>query len=225
MSNVFLVGIFASLICFLVGLAWFLINLFQKKNKKTSIMIVIISVIIFVLSVIGFEKTYNTGTDDSESSYKSTYDSTNKNYSEDTSLEASSTENSENPGTSDFEAFINSKPDFSAFTDKYYTYEAEGKASEVRDSLTDAQVTWTGTVIEPMSTRIAIIADDKYNQTTWSNLSDDLRPYVFFAKNIDKKQTSLFEMGDRVTVSGKIISGGSKLANAQWDIDTESISK
>ncbi|EOE6413494.1 hypothetical protein ACKO6W_000673 [Enterococcus hirae] len=231
MSNLFLFIIFASIICFFVGLISLIINVLKKKDKKTSIIITISSIIVFIVSVTGFEKTYNARTDNSNTDYEvSSYDSSNYQSSVDESkIEDSSSANSNseisNSNTSNFEDFINTKPDFSTFIEEYYKYETDGKASEVRNYLSDAPVTWTGTIIETMHSRIAVIADEKYNGTNWENLEGNLRPYVFFAKDIDPNKVSQFKIGDHVTVSGKIISGGSKIADAQWDIHTENISK
>ncbi|OTN94595.1 hypothetical protein [Enterococcus faecium] len=230
MSNLFLFIIFASIVCFFIGLISLILNLMKNKNKKTSTIITIFSIIAFIVSVTGFEKTYNARTNNSNTGYEaSSYESSNYQTSLEEKIEDSSSANSNsqtsNSDTSSFEGFINTKPDFSTFVEEYYKYEADGKASEVRSYLSGTPVTWSGTIIETMHSRIAVIADEKYNGTTWENLEDNLRPYVFFAKDIDQNKVSQFKNGDHVTVSGKITSGGSKIANAQWDIHTENISK
>ncbi|EMF0557115.1 hypothetical protein ACQUJC_000545 [Enterococcus faecium] len=114
MSNLFLFIIFASIVCFFIGLISLILNLMKNKNKKTSIIITISSIIVFIVSVTGFEKTYNAGTDDSDNNYyETTYDpsvdkaSTVQSDSEKGSLESN---NSENPTVESSESSsINSK--------------------------------------------------------------------------------------------------------------------
>ncbi|EGP4894177.1 hypothetical protein FI615_001663 [Enterococcus faecium] len=136
---------------------------------------------------------------------------------------ASSTENNTKKEKNDFQKFIAQKPSFDTFINKYYSLESNKKASTIRPLLNNAAINWTGTVIDVMSHRIAIVEDDKYDKTAWQELPSDKRPYVFFAKYIS--DTTNISKGDKITIQGNIESAGSKLANSEWDIKTSKVTK
>ncbi|EMW6364764.1 DUF3221 domain-containing protein, partial [Enterococcus faecium] len=86
--------------------------------------------------------------------------------------------------------------------------------------------TFEGTVIESMTTRIAIIADKEYDDKSWNDISATPKvSYVIFAKDLNNADT--FTKGDKVTFTGEISSRGSNIEKsyAQWDMINSKVSK
>ncbi|MEA1130417.1 DUF3221 domain-containing protein, partial [Klebsiella pneumoniae] len=103
-----------------------------------------------------------------------------------------------------FQEYLQTNPqDFESFVDQYYSITPTTDQSKVFSELIKGKsFTFTGTVIEPMGKRVAVIANNKFSNETWTNSisSSPLASYVIFVKDLNN--TKDFKTGDKVKFTG-----------------------
>lgn len=136
---------------------------------------------------------------------------------------------STNANVDKFQEYLSTNPkDFENFVDQYYSITPTTDQSKVFSKLIKGKnFTFTGTVIEPMSTRVAVIADSKFSNQSWTESvsTSPLASYVIFVKDLNN--TNEFNIGDKVTFTGTMSSAGANLDSfhAQWDMENSSMNK
>ncbi|HAR0963428.1 TPA: DUF3221 domain-containing protein, partial [Enterococcus faecium] len=185
----------------------------KKTNKKTPMILLIIGII---FTAVGF-------------SLSSSNEANDNNKQESSSSETqTTTSNSSNKSLTQFEEFLEANNhDWGAFLDSYYSITpATEQNTAFTKYISGKTYTFEGTVIESMTTRIAIIADKEYDDKSWSDISTTPKvSYVIFAKDVNNADT--FTKGDKVTFTGEISSRGSNIEKsyAQWDMINSKVSK
>lgn len=120
---------------------------------------------------------------------------------------------------------LSKKVTFKEFLDSYYSIIPSSDQTVVFDKLLNkAKVTWSGTVVESMHSRLSVIESSKFDGSNWSDISSTGNvAYVVFVKNI--LNASRFKSGDKVTFTGTITSRGSNLKayKTNWDINATSV--
>ncbi|EIP8069533.1 DUF3221 domain-containing protein, partial [Enterococcus faecalis] len=133
-----------------------------------------------------------------------------------------SSSNIDNTNITRFQEYLQTNPqDFENFVDQYYSISPTTDQSKVFSQLIKGKTfTFTGTVIEPMGRRVAVIADNKFSNETWTDSisSSPLASYVIFVKDLNN--TKAFKTGDKVKFTGIMSSAGANLnsVHAQWDM-------
>ncbi len=96
------------------------------------------------------------------------------------------TSNSSNKSLTQFEEFLETNNhDWGAFLDSYYSITpATEQNTAFTKYISGKTYTFEGTVIESMTTRIAIIADKEYDDKSWNDISATpkvgYKPFVLF---------------------------------------------
>ncbi|TWW13133.1 hypothetical protein LABALGNA3A7_09390 [Dellaglioa algida] len=169
------------------------------------------ALVIFIISIIGGVSTATPVT-------KSTSESPKQHVSKTTSTK-------ENKNVIAFKKVLDSKPNMEEFFNKFYAVRPASDQSKIFDNLIyKAEITWSGTVIDPMSTRIAVIESSKFDNKNWNDVSTtDNVSYVVFVKGV--KNSKSFKMGDKVKFTGTIESRGSAgSSKTNWDVQSSKIS-
>lgn len=128
-----------------------------------------------------------------------------------------------------FQEYLSTNPkDFESFVDQYYTITPTTDQSKVFSKLIKGKTfTFTGTVIEPMGQRIAVIADNKFSNQSWTDSvsTSPSASYVIFVKDLNN--TNEFNIGDKVTFTGIMSSAGANFdsMHAQWDMTNGKMQK
>lgn len=136
---------------------------------------------------------------------------------------------STNANVDKFQEYLSTNPkDFENFVDQYYSITPTTDQSKVFSKLIKGKnFTFTGTVIEPMSTRVAVIADSKFSNQSWTESvsTSPLASYVIFVKDLNN--TNEFNIGDKVTFTGNMSSAGANFntIHAQWDMTNGTMQK
>ncbi|WP_254755221.1 DUF3221 domain-containing protein [Enterococcus faecium] len=204
---------FTGIVLFIIGLIMLIVRFIKKTNKKTPMIILIIGII---FTAIGFSLSSSNETNDN-------------NKQESSSSETkTTTSNSSNESLTQFEEFLETNNhDWGAFLDSYYSISPVTEQNTAFTKYISGKTfTFEGTVIETMTTRIAIIADKEYDDKSWSDISTTPKvSYVIFAKDVNNADT--FTKGDKVTFTGEISSRGSNIEKsyAQWDMINSKVSK
>lgn len=213
-------GFFLFLVGFLgilLGVVFLIYSLFSKKDisKKNIVKAIAIA---FLLMIVGGILGPSTD-DDSTSTTSSTLTNTSSEKNNETTTK----------NIDKFKQFLSTDNlDFGNFVEQYYSINPTSDQSKVFDELIrNKKFTFTGTVIEPMNHRVAIIANSKFNNESWTTsvAATPLSSYVIFVKNID--DTSSFAIGDQVIFSGTMSSPGANFdsMHAQWDMINGEINK
>ena len=204
---------FTGIVLFFIGLIMLIVRFIKKTNKKTPMILLIIGII---FTAVGF-------------SLSSSNEANDNNKQESSSSETqTTTSNSSNKSLTQFEEFLEANNhDWGAFLDSYYSITpATEQNTAFTKYISGKTYTFEETVIESMTTRIAIIADKEYDDKSWSDISTTPKvSYVIFAKDVNNADT--FTKGDKVTFTGEISSRGSNIEKsyAQWDMINSKVSK
>lgn len=140
-----------------------------------------------------------------------------------------SSSNINNTNITKFQEYLQTNPqDFESFVEQYYSITPTTDQSKVFSELIKGKsFTFTGTVIEPMGKRVAVIANNKFSNETWTNSisSSPLASYVIFVKDLNN--TKDFKTGDKVKFTGIMSSAGANLnsVHAQWDMNNGTMEK
>ncbi|KAA9177484.1 DUF3221 domain-containing protein [Enterococcus durans] len=216
MGNFLFLG---GLLGILLGIIFLIYSFFSKKYISKKKIVNKIALALFI-TIMGFILLPTADED-----HTATSSSTTRTSYENTKIEnQQTTENINN-----FKKFLeNNNQDFGNFVEQYYSINPTSDQSKVFDKLIrNKKFTFTGTVIEPMNHRVAIIANNKFNNESWTTSvsATPLASYVIFVKNIE--DTSQFSIGDQVVFSGTMSSPGANLSSmhAQWDMNNGEITK
>ncbi|WHQ77654.1 hypothetical protein QFC96_10640 (plasmid) [Latilactobacillus curvatus] len=204
----------AALICMLVFLILIVLDFIKKQSpKKHSIYLLISFGVLIVSMLLGASTTKD---------HKTT-------TKEVTVTKKVNTTKSDNDNVAKFKSFMDTDPSASEFLKEYYGIKPVSDQSVIWDKLlANKEVSWTGTVIEPMSTRIAVITEDKYDGNNWATIANsdsDAVSYSMFLRNVPNAKE--FKAGDKIKFTGKLASRGSNLNGykSQWDLDSVSVQK
>lgn len=216
MGNFLFLG---GLLGILLGTIFLIYSFFSKKyiSKKKIVNKIALA---FLITIIGFILLPT-----ADDNHTATNSSTTHTSYENTKIENQQTTKNIN----NFKKILeNNNQDFGNFVEQYYSISPSKDQTKIFDELIrNKKFTFTGTVIEPMNHRIAIIANNKFNNEPWTTSISDtpLASYVIFVKNIE--DTSQFSIGDQVVFSGTMSSPGANLnsMHTQWDMNDGEITK
>lgn len=214
-----------AVLFFLLSIFFSIFFIVKKENKKRDISIIVLIVSLISIVLFSPKETKDSNRNNKpETSAKDTSASIKNNDEANVSSSNSET-NASKTSIEDFRAFMETNPNFESFTEKYYALPIDGSQSKIWDEvLFKRDVTWTGTVIDPMENKVAVIQTNKFNGQDWNAIENTDKPYVFFAKNT---KGSAFKKGDIVTFRGTIQSRGSNIDSTlnNWDMNVISVKK
>lgn len=202
----------AALICLFVFLILIVLDFIKKQStKKHSIYLLISFGVLIVSMLLGASTTKDHKTTTKEA----------------TVTKKVNTTKSDNDNVAKFKSFMDTNPSASEFLKEYYGIKPASDQTVIWDKLlANKEVSWTGTVIEPMSTRIAVTTEGKYDGSNWAaTAKSDNVSYSMFLRNVANAKE--FKAGDKIKFTGKLVSRGSNLngSKSQWDLDSVSIQK
>ena len=202
----------AALACMLVFLILIVLDFIKKQSPKKHSIYLLISFVVLVISMLLGAST----TKDHKTTTK-----------EATVTKKVNTAKSDNDNVAKFKSFMNTNPSTIDFLNEYYNVKPASDQTVIWDKLlANKEVSWTGTVIEPMSTKIAVTTEGKYDGSNWATTAkSDNISYSMFLRNVANAKE--FKAGDKIKFTGKLVSRGSNLngSKSQWDLDSVSIQK
>lgn len=104
------------------------------------------------------------------------------------------------------------------FLETVNEYYLSSRNDSVKEELANEEVTWTGTVIDALSKSIVVYSGSNSPNLGWENQNSDTLPFIFFARFKRRPDSSLFKIGDPITIKGKIASLGNKQYPSHWKI-------
>lgn len=157
MGNFLFLG---GLLGILLGIIFLIYSFFSKKyiSKKKIVNKIALALFITIMGFILLPTADENHTATSSSTTRTSYENTKIENQQ-------TTENINN-----FKKFLeNNNQDFGNFVEQYYSINPTSDQSKVFDELIrNKKFTFTGTVIEPMNHRVAIIANNKFNNESWT---------------------------------------------------------